>query len=193
MKSLIGIFLLLASLTVGAQSSYEDSMKKFISDYVTTHEVVKGNDREHLSFFPINKYYRVDARFEAVKDSKWFNMPTSGALSKPHRVYGYLYFTINDTAVKLAVYQSQNLLQMEKYRTFLFLPFTDLSSGEETYAVGRYIDLLTTDIVNNQVVIDFNKAYNPYCAYSEKYSCPFPPKGNVLKTAVRAGEKNYHH
>ncbi len=77
------------------------------------------------------------------------------------------------------------------YKNYLFLPFTDLTSGEESYGGGRYIDLETTDIFNNKVIIDFNKAYNPYCAYASGYNCPIPPRENDLPVAVKAGEMNF--
>ena len=119
-------------------------------------------------------------------------METSGIIKKTFRVYGVLHFTINDTAVSLNIYQSQNLMNTDEYKNHLFLPFTDLSSGEETYAAGRYIDMSTADIINNKVVIDFNKAYNPYCAYvSGKYNCPIPPKENQLPVMIAAGEKTF--
>lgn len=90
------------------------------------------------------------------------------------------------------LYQSQGLMGSNEYKNYLFLPFTDATTGVETYESGRYIDLLTTDIVNNTVTIDFNKAYNPYCAYvSDVYNCPIPPKENHLRVAIRAGEKMY--
>jgi uncharacterized protein (DUF1684 family) len=74
----------------------------------------------------------------------------------------------------------------------LFLPFTDLTSGEESYAAGRYIDLSFSDVTGDKVVIDFNKSYNPYCAYvSGKYNCPIPPRENSLNIAILAGEKTY--
>ncbi len=77
------------------------------------------------------------------------------------------------------------------YKDHLFLPFTDLTSGEESYGGGRYIDLETTGIINNRLVIDFNKAYNPYCTYSDGYNCPIPPRENDLPVAIRAGEKAF--
>jgi len=80
----------------------------------------------------------------------------------------------------------------EEYKNYLFLPFTDATTGVETYESGRYIDLQTGDIKNNQVVIDFNKAYNPYCAYvSGVYNCPIPPRENHLPVAILAGEKRF--
>ena len=192
MRSILSILLLSIATFCSAQSNYQDSLKQYIGEYVSKHPVVKGDDRQKLAFFPIDPSYRVTAKFEPAKDSKWFNLPTSGSVSKTYRAYGYLRFTIRDTVVMMPVYQAQSLLQNEEYKDYLFLPFTDLSSGEDTYAVGRYIDLKTTDIVNNNVVIDFNKAYNPYCAYvSGVYNCPIPPKENQLNVRIAAGEKAF--
>jgi uncharacterized protein (DUF1684 family) len=83
------------------------------------------------------------------------------------------------------------ILDVGPYRATLFLAFADATSANETYGAGRYLDLKKVPGATT-VTLDFNKAYNPYCAYSDKFSCPFPPKENVLKVAVRAGEKSYH-
>jgi len=172
------------------QNVYNDSLNNYIARYIKNHEVVTGDDKQFFSFFTINEKYKVTADFEETTNSKWFSMETSGAIKKTFRVYGVLHFSINDTAVTLNIYQSQNLMNIAEYKNHLFLPFTDITSGEETYAAGRYIDLEITDIKNNKVVVDFNKAYNPYCAYvSGKYNCPIPPKENQLPVAILAGEK----
>src|SRR6188768_1101399 len=106
--------------------------------------------------------------------------------------FSSIHFTINDTAVTLNIYQSQDLMTMQQYKDHLFIPFTDATSGEETYESGRYIDLEIKDIANDKVLIDFNKAYNPYCAYvSGKYNCPIPPSENRLTVTIRAGEKAF--
>lgn len=182
----------MVSFFSSAQETYEDSLQDFIRNYIDKHEVVTGDNKKYLNFFPVNKNYRVTARFEMVKNGSWFSMETSGATKKVYRVYGIIHFTIHDTAVKLNIYQSQQLMGMEEYKEHLFLPFTDLTTGEESYPSGRYIDLTFTDIADNKVVIDFNKAYNPYCAYvSDKYNCPVPPRENNLNVAILAGEKNY--
>jgi hypothetical protein len=80
---------------------------------------------------------------------------------------------------------------MPEYRDYLFLPFKDATSGQETYGGGRYLDLRTGDIQNGQVMLDFNRSYNPYCAFKEGYPCPIPPKNNVLSVSIEAGEKAY--
>lgn len=179
-------------MPVDGQSTYKDSIDHFINTYVQSHEVVKGDDKKLLRFYPVDKQYRVTAQFEKVNDGKWFTMETSGILKQTFRVYGILRFTIHDTAVALNIYQSQNLMNVEGYKDYLFLPFTDRSSGEETYTGGRYIDFQVPDITGNTLVIDFNKAYNPYCAYvGGKYSCPIPPKENELPVVIQAGEKTF--
>lgn len=180
------------SFACSAQDTYADSLKNFIDNYVSKHEVVTGDDRKLLEFYPINKDFRVLASFEKVRNGKWFTMETSGSSRQTFRVYGIARFVIHDTTLQLNVYQSQRLMAVAEYKDNLFVPFTDLTSGEETYGAGRYIDLVFDDIVDNQVVIDFNKAYNPYCAYvSGKYNCPIPPRENNINIAILAGEKNF--
>ena len=190
-SSLLTIFFLSVVFISSAQKTYNDSMQAFIKSYVEKHEVVIGEDKKLMAFYPVNKNYRVVANFERVKNGKWFTMETSANSKQTFRVYGTIRFTLHDTSVQLNIYQSQKLMLVPEYKDNLFLPFTDLTSGEETYASGRYIDLIFDDIIDNKVVIDFNKAYNPYCCYATGYHCPIPPKENALTVAINAGEKKY--
>jgi uncharacterized protein len=80
---------------------------------------------------------------------------------------------------------------MGPFRGKLFLAFGDATSAKETYGAGRYLDITKTPGATT-IILDFNKAYNPYCAYNETYSCPLPPPENLLNVAIRAGEKSYH-
>lgn len=192
MKRIISLLILLLPAVLWGQDSYEAAILKHIHNYIQNHEVVEGEDRKHLSFYPVSKTYRVEARFERKESTPWFLMETSGTQKKLYRVYGTLSFTINDTVQQLNIYQSQNLLQTDQYKNYLFLPFTDATSGVETYPVGRYLDLTMEAIKDGKVVVDFNKVYNPYCAYvTGVYNCPVPPKENRLTVAIRAGEKAY--
>jgi uncharacterized protein len=192
MKKLIPFIFLFIALYSYSQDTYKDSLETYIADYIKKHEVVLGKDKEFFRFYPINEKFKVTARFEKAVDSKWFSMETSGPIKQTYKIYGTLHFTINNTSVKLNIYQSKNLMAISEYKDHLFIPFTDDSSGEETYAGGRYIDLGIGDIVNNKLELDFNKAYNPYCAYvSGKYNCPIPPKENHLAVAIHAGEKMF--
>ena len=175
-----------------AQKSYIDSIETYFKKYVKEHEVVTGKDKELMSFFPVNEKYRMNCKFERTLNSPWFRMESSGPIKKNYRVYGIIHFTVNDTAVTLNIYQSQDLMTTKQYKDHLFIPFTDATSGEGVYESGRYIDLEIKDIDNDKVLIDFNKAYNPYCAYvSGKFNCPIPPAENRLSVAIPAGEKAF--
>lgn len=193
MKYLIWCLLLTVPVYGNAQSPYKDSINVYLDKYVREHQVVKGEDKKKFRFFPIDESYQVTARIELVKDSPWFSMPASKNSPQTFRIYGILHFSIHDTLIKAPLYQSQMLMALQKYKDLLFFPFTDLTSGEDTYATGRYIDLFMKDIHGDTIVLDFNKAYNPYCAYvSGKYNCPIPPKDNYLPVAIVAGEMNFH-
>ena len=111
---------------------------------------------------------------------------------KVHRTYAILHFKIDDTAYKLQVLQSKELMGIKQYSDYLFVPFTDLSCGLDSYENGRYIDMLVADLENDSYTLDFNKAYNPYCAYvTGVYNCPIPPKENELPIAIKAGEMKF--
>jgi len=180
------------SISFAQSKSYKDSVESYLKKYLKEHEVVSGKDKEFMSFFPVNEKYRMTCKFERTINSAWFRMESSGPIKKNYRVYGIIHFTINDTAVTLNIYQSQDLMTSTQYKDHLFIPFTDVTSGEGTYESGRYIDLEIKDITNDKVLIDFNKAYNPYCAYvSGKYNCPIPPAENRLIVAIPAGEKAF--
>ena len=161
MKKLFTCIFFCITYSGHAQNIYNDSLNNYIARYIKNHEVVTGDDKQFFSFFTVNEKYKVTADFEETTNSNWFSMETTGAIKKTFRVFGVLHFSIHDTAITLNIYQSQNLMNIAEYKNHLFLPFTDITSGEETYAAGRYIDLDISDIKNNKVVIDFNKAYNP--------------------------------
>ena len=194
MKKILYVFtaVLIAAAAHSQTISYADSIHAYIDDYVKDHEVVKGNDKTNMQFFPCDETYRVHAKFEKATDPGWFLMQTSGFDRKMYRIYGTVSFTIHDTTVKLNLYQSQTLMSDPDYKDYLLLLFTDKTTGTESYESGRYLDFTMGQIRNNELVIDFNKAYNPYCAYEKgKYNCPIPPKENDLPVAIRAGEKIY--
>jgi uncharacterized protein (DUF1684 family) len=197
------IFLLTGSififLFVTAQKNdpYIEQLRTYQKNYVAEHEVVPKKDKKHFHFFPISKAYQVTGYFEKINDTTGFTMNTSAGTLKHYFKYGRLDFIIDGTECRLYVYQSKDLMQVEKYKDYLFVPFTDATTGDETYGSGRYLEFLKQDIQNNPegpgsiLLLDFNKAYNPYCAYAAGYKCPIPPKENRLPVAVRAGEKNF--
>lgn len=192
MKNLFSFIALLIGINSFSQNTYEDSLRNYLKAYVQNHEVVKGHNKEHMQFYEVNAAYRVVADFEPSTSHEWLSFKTSGNRTQLYKLYGTLFFTLNRKPSRLNIYQSHDVMLNEAFKNYLFLPFTDSTSGNETYVSGRYLDLTTNDIKNNKVVLDFNKAYNPYCAYvSGVYNCPIPPKENALTIAVKAGEKTF--
>tara|TARA_R110002050_G_scaffold144363_2_gene269898 strand:+ start:18364 stop:18975 length:612 start_codon:yes stop_codon:yes gene_type:complete len=151
---------------------------------------LKEEDRlqfDHLNFFSLNSKYAVMAKIERIDTAKAFAMATTTGRKAIYQKYALLRFQLDGQEQQLFVYQSHRLKLMEGYEDYLFLPFSDESNGFESYGGGRFIDLRM--VKSDSLLIDFNKAYNPYCAYNEKYSCPIPPKENHLKIKVLAGVK----
>ena len=120
-----------------------------------------------------------------------FTMNTSAGTVKYYYKYGRLDFIIDGKECLLYVYQGKDLMQTEQYKDYLFVPFTDATTGNESYGSGRYLEFYKKDIENNSVQLDFNKAYNPYCAYATGYKCPVPPRENRLTIPIKAGEMNF--
>ena len=105
------------------------------------------------------------------------------------RVFGVLSFMLKGEEYELSIYQGKDLMHREGFEDYLFLPFFDETNGDETYGGGRYIDARIPE--GDIMTIDFNKAYNPYCAYNDKYSCPIVPRKNYLAMKVEAGVKAF--
>ena len=188
----IPALILLLLLTFGAAAQdYFKELKTYQQVYVDTHHVVKGDDKKLIRFFPVSKKYKVVADFTKNDDTSLLIMKTSGKIDKKFLRYGTLSFTIDKKRLRLTVYRSISLMSNPHYKDYLFIPFTDLTSGEESYGGGKYLDITIHDIQNNKLVLDFNKAYNPYCAYTTGYNCPIPPRENDLPVAIKAGEKDY--
>lgn len=183
------IFLAIAISEVPAQS-YTNGLKAFRTKYIITHEVVKGKDKQYLRFFAIDSAYSINARFERIHDTTGFTMKTSSGATQHYYKYGKASFDLAGSEHHLFIYQSKALIYTS-YKDYLFIPFTDLTTGDQSYGSGRYIDLFISDIKKNSVIIDFNKAYNPYCAYGTGFHCPLPPRENSLSIAIMAGEKVY--
>jgi len=201
MKYLINLLLLLpAGIATG--QTYADSMVKYRQKYVAelvaeTNGPVKPSQAKYFQFFSPDVRYRTIATFEPTIGAKPFMVQTHSGKQKPFKEYGVISFTLselpNATAETLHVYQSVNLINSDAHKNDLFIPFNDRTNYELTYAGGRYIDLTINDIVNGKVTLDFNKCYNPYCAYADGWSCPIPPKENNLQIEIKAGEKMFIH
>ncbi|HSR60451.1 MAG TPA: DUF1684 domain-containing protein [Robiginitalea sp.] len=144
---------------------------------------------EGLEFFEPDTTYQVWARLVRSPEALPFDMPTSTDRMARERKFGTLYFELKDGPVSLEIYQSPDLFLEKGMENYLFLPFTDKTNGEETYSGGRYIDLQIPK--GDSILIDFNQAYNPYCAYNPKFSCPIVPSVNRIDFEIRAGVKDF--
>lgn len=137
-----------------------------------------------LPFFKLDSSFIVKAFLEKQIDTHFKDIPTSTERFVRQRVYGLIKMKIKEETITLKIYQTESAYLNEQDNT-LFLPFLDLTNGENTYGGGRYLDLIIPD--NDSLLIDFNRAYNPYCAYNPKYSCPIVPRTNFVPLKVEAG------
>lgn len=142
-----------------------------------------------LDFFPFDDTYVVNAQLERTPNSEWFNMRTTTDRLSKERIFGVLSFQLKGKSYALNIYQGEENMTTEGLEDYLFLPFLDDTNGESTYGGGRYIDLRIP--TGEKMEIDFNKAYNPYCVYNEKFSCPIVPRSNYLDLKVEAGVKMF--
>ena len=134
-----------------------------------------------LRYFPENPDLRLELTVEKDPDQQAIQMQTTTGAVQTFVRYGRVQFTVDGQAVALTIFASSN---------GFFLPFADSLAGTETYGAGRYLDLHPTG--DGTFLVDFNNAYNPYCAYNDGWSCPITPPENRLKVAIHAGEKVYH-
>ena len=136
-----------------------------------------------LRYYEIDPSYNVPASLRLSEDRPVFEMPTSTGTLRRMECVGVLEFRLNGQPMTLAAFVEEGTRNIQS----LFVPFADQTTGKETYSAGRYLDLHPTP--TGIYAIDFNRAYNPYCAYNDTYECPFPPPSNRLKVEIRAGEK----
>ena len=145
-----------------------------------------------LDFFPVDSSYIITASIEKTPDTPFLGMDTNTVEQSYYRKFGILTFTMKEKEFQLTLYQSLEESQNPIFEDYLFLPFTDKTSGGESYGGGRYMDVFKSNInTNGTVELNFNNTYNPYCAYNDEYSCPLTPRENHLDLKVAAGVKDF--
>jgi uncharacterized protein (DUF1684 family) len=149
------------------------------------------NDTAFVDFFAPDHSWNLNAKVELTPNAPVFDLPTYSGQLRKYRQYALLQLEHKGQAFQLSMYQNITLMSDSAYTDYLFLPFTDLTNGETTYEGGRYLDFKIGDIHDGKITIDFNKCYNPYCAYSDGYNCPVPPAENRLKMKISVGEKKF--
>jgi uncharacterized protein (DUF1684 family) len=149
---------------------------------------VRGNiPYKPVPYYAPNEKYKVMAKLELTPEAKPFEMPTSTDRMAKYVKYGILTFELDGQIHQLSVYRNLRLADMEEYKDYLFLPFKDYTNGNGSYGGGRYLDMKVSG--GDEMEIDFNLCYNPYCAYGDMFSCPIPPDENHLKIEIPAGVK----
>jgi uncharacterized protein (DUF1684 family) len=134
-----------------------------------------------LNYFPENDDLRMEVKVDLLNDPNPIQMQTTTGSTQVYQRYGRFKFSVNGEEAELTIYQADY---------GYFLPFVDSLAGKETYPAGRYLE--PEELPGNRFLVDFNIAYNPYCAYNEMWSCPITPAENRLKVPIRAGEKIFH-
>ncbi len=188
-KSISRILMIVAgalymSGSVNAQDWQKD-LKEFREAYKK--EISGVFPEVEQEFYGVDSTYNLIATYKIIKGKKIYEFNTSSNMVKTFKKYAEIKMLLNGKEIVFFAYQSVPIMKM--YRNHIFLPFKDLTSTKTTYGAGRYLDLDLRDFKNGELKIDFNKAYNPYCAFSDGYSCPIPPKENNLGVEIMAGEK----
>ena len=195
MKKLILLILFISVLVQVHAQSYFQEIQEFQSELNAEYanpetsplEAQDMESFEGLPYFEADSIYRVVASLDFNVDKSYMKVPTYAGKIKIYQRYAAATFMLNGQKHTLYLYQNEQLKEIEEYKDYLFLPFKDKTNGEESYGGGRYLDLKIPE--GNTIIIDFNKAYNPYCAYSDRYNCPVPPAENKLSVAIKAGVK----
>lgn len=197
MKNLV--YLLLIVLVSGCtqekrallgETEFQRKMNANFKD--ATKSPLKDKDRKHfkgLDFFTFDSTFVVTATLTRTPEEKPFKMKTTTDRLPEYVKYGVVEFQIEGKIHQLNVYQDLGLLKMVGQEDYLFLPFLDNTNGDTSYGGGRYVECRIPE--GNVIIIDFNTAYNPYCVYNEKYSCPIVPRENYLPIEVKAGVKAF--
>ena len=143
-----------------------------------------------LNFYEPDPTYSCSCDYVKLDKPRGFDMATYAGTVQSYLVYAEAKCKLGKTPFTLEIYKNTRHLSHPVYKHRGFIPFRDHTNGSETYGGGRYLDI-ALDSIKEKIIIDFNKAYNPYCAYKDGYACPIPPIANHLDFAVAAGEMIY--
>ncbi|OYT16748.1 MAG: hypothetical protein B7C24_06150 [Bacteroidetes bacterium 4572_77] len=172
--------------SIQAERTKKDSLYKIIGESPLS--AMQIDSFTSLDYFLVDKKYMVEAKLSKFTEKEIVQLKTSTDRLPNYLRYGLVTFSIDGINYQLTAFKSTDEKNPE-YNNYLFLPFTDNNSTISTYGGGRYLDFEIP--VSENFIIDFNKAYNPYCAYNHKWSCVIPPRENALPIAINAGEKKY--
>ncbi len=193
-KFLLGIFFFVFGFVIAQSEDFTASVEKFQQEYTAHYEdpetsPYKKNTQlfEGHQFFPASENFKVEATFIPQKEE--FTFATSTSRLAEYTKTGVLNFELNGEYYQLSIFYDDSFLEDEEYANKAFVPFLDETNGDTTYTNGRYCYVKLPKEEGEVVVLDFNQATNPYCAYVSGYSCAVPPEENKLKTKILAGVK----
>lgn len=197
------LIMIIILFLAGCGKNYTTEQKIYIAK-IEKYRTEKNDEMKNDPSSPFNAKVKIE-----FHDLKYFNVDPSfvfrsmlyefepkdtvtiyGTKGEPRKTirFGYVVMTYQNKQYKINVYQGSTINGQIYYSIW----FTDKTTNNESYGVGRYIDFEKVDDPNNEYEIDFNLAYNPYCAYSPDYSCAIPTKEDFIPVEIRAGEKKFH-
>ena len=174
--------------------------KKEVIEYRKTHleellsdprKPITTEEKDLIKYFSFKKSWQVEAEFVPLEKEPVFQMPTYSGITRDYRKFATATFTHGQKKITVFLYQNMTLIRQPQYKDYLFLPFKDNTNGAESYGGGRYMDVRISTVKDEKIILNFNKAYNPYCAYNEGFNCPIPPQENHLNLSISAGERNF--
>jgi hypothetical protein len=188
----IAVIVTIFSLMDDDDDAYQEKIRETIGE---RHRYLKFNEGSPFvqfdvtyqdpSYYEIDSEYRVNAKVERIENRELVVIPTSDGTREQYQKYAWLSFSLKGKDMRLLVLKPYGFGALQN----LFCGFADETSGVSTYGGGRYLDVEIGK--SDKVVIDFNLAYNPYCAYVDEFICPLPPTENILPIAIEAGEKEF--
>lgn len=191
---IIAVILLVFFYTFQGGEGEENYTEKIQEEREKTANYMRNSDESpfadttftSLNYYPPDPTFKVKARLERLENGATLSMATTDGGREDYSRYAYAEFVIKGRSFRLLI------LRPVEGEQELFLPFADETSGETTYGGGRYLNLEAPTDMQQSITIDFNLAYNPYCAYNSRFVCPIPPRENFLNIHIEAGEKTFH-
>ena len=192
----LGVVIAAVTYTLTATESPEDYIERIEDERERQYKFIRFNidsplsdeqkrNFKSLNFYPIDPDYKVMARIIPIENKKVRELPMTDGSTERYIEFAYAEFVLNNIPLRLLLLQDVSEVDKKNF----FVAFADETSARETYGGGRYINARQSG--KNSITIDFNLAYNPYCAYNPDYACPIPPRENILNVPIPVGEKNY--
>lgn len=195
MSLLIVLWFCLHSPVLFSQDYYQYMSEKraatIESLWKSERQPIMVEDTIYLQYFPIDESFRLSCRLEFSENPEPFDIATYSGQLRSYILWATAHAELNGQTISLQLYQNHEQLLEGNFTDYLFLPFKDYTNGELSYGGGRYMNLSIDQIEQEGCILDFNTAYNPWCAYRDGFHCPIPPRANHLELEIRAGEKDF--